>query len=190
MSDTLIIKVGSTLKDKVEPVDYIFKHCVAGHNEVIGLPAKSGVSDQPFGMKETMQGATNRAEDVWSPGTIAIGIEGGLVPLPDLNPLWKKILSKVPVIGKKFASQRIYLCMAVVAMKDGKGNLYYSTSAGMQFPAEEIEEARQRGVTVGVVLAYKFGGDHHDPRAILSFNRVHRRDSIQEAVKLVVFNVF
>lgn len=44
-------------------------------------------------MKETMQGATNRAEAVWSPGIISFGIEGGMIDLPNLSPFWKRFIS-------------------------------------------------------------------------------------------------
>jgi non-canonical (house-cleaning) NTP pyrophosphatase len=47
----------------------------------------------PYGMKETMQGATNRAEAVWSPGIISFGIEGGMIDLPNLSPFWKRFIS-------------------------------------------------------------------------------------------------
>lgn len=187
MNARLIVRVGSTSIHKVEPVRRVFKMNVPAPAEILGIACKTGVSEQPYGMEETMRGAINRAEAVWLPGTIAIGIEGGLIDLP-LIPWWKKILSKVPFFGKKIPIT--YLCMAVVVMKDYRGKMYFATSAGMQFPSDEIAEAKKLGVTVGDVLAKKYGGDPTDPRYTLSFGRVHRSDSIEEAIKLVIFNVF
>lgn len=190
MSNPLIVKVGSTSVHKVGPVRSAFRSVVPGTTQVVGFPVKTGVSDMPYGIKETMRGATNRAEAVWEPGIVSFGIEGGIVDLPNLSPLWKRVLSHLPVIGKRFNCPRIYLCMAVVAMKDRKGNLYYATSAGMQFPNWVVAEAKKNNVTVGEVLARAYDGDPTDPRYIVSFGRTHRSDSIEDAVKLVMYNVF
>ena len=40
----------------METVHYIFSNA-----DIIGIPAKSGVPDQPCGKKQTMEGANNRA---------------------------------------------------------------------------------------------------------------------------------
>jgi non-canonical (house-cleaning) NTP pyrophosphatase len=80
--------------------------------------------------------------------------------------------------------------MAVVAMKDTNGKIYYSTSAGMQFPAWVVEQAQKNNITTGQALVNVYGGDPTDPRSIVSFGRTHRSDSIEEAVKLVMYNVF
>jgi non-canonical (house-cleaning) NTP pyrophosphatase len=185
-----IVKVGSTSIHKVGPVRSAFRSIVPGHSFVIGVPTKTGVSEMPYGMKETMRGATNRAEAVWEPGIISFGIEGGMVDLPNLSPWWKRLASHLPKIGNRFASSDIYLCMAVIAMKDTNGRIYYSTSAGMQFPAWVVKEAKKENLTTGQVLSRRFGGDPTDPRYIISFGRTHRGDSIEDAVKLVMYNIF
>lgn len=173
------IIVGSESVHKVEPVRNVARLLVPGEHLVYGKPAKSGVSEQPYGMAETMRGAINRAFEVWSPGKIAIGIEGGLIDLP-LSVSFEGNLEVDPA----------HLCMAVIAVMNRDGKMYFSTSAGMQFPSYAVVEAKKRGISVGKVLAEKFGGDHTDPRAILSFDRSHRRDSIEEAVKLALYNIF
>lgn len=190
MSNELIVKVGSTSIHKVNPVRSAFKYMVPGQTSVIGIPTKTGVSEMPYGMKETMQGATNRAESVWEPGIVAFGIEGGMIDLPNLSPWWKRALSYVPVIGERFTAPDIYLCMAVVAMKAPDGRIFYSTTAGMQFPGWAVRAARKNNLTVGQVLAYYYGGDPTDPRYIVSFGRTHRSDSIEDAVKLAMYNIF
>lgn len=184
------IEVGSTSVHKVGPVQRVCKIITPLSVQVTGHEVETLVSNQPFGMKETMRGAENRANAVWSPGKIAIGIEGGLIDLPSQMNIFNTFLSKIPFLGKKYRKPIVYLCVAVVAVKDINGQMYYATSAGMQFPSDAIAEAKRRGVTVGVVLADLYGGDHTDPRAIISFNRVHRGDSIEEAVKLALMNVF
>lgn len=189
-NNALIVKVGSTSIHKVDPVRSAFRSVVPGTTLVIGRPVKTGVSEMPYGMKEIMRGATNRAEAVWEPDIIAFGIEGGVVDMPNLSPLWKRAMSHLPMIGKRFDCPLIYLCMAVVAMKDRYGKLYYSTSAGMQLPAWTVEEAKKKNITVGEVLARAYGGDPTDPRYIVSFGRSHRRDSIEDAVKLAMYNIF
>lgn len=190
MTHDYIVKVGSTSVHKVGPVRSSFRQIVPGSSLVIGVPTKTGVSDMPYGMKETMRGATNRAEAVWEPGIISFGIEGGMVDLPSLSPWWKRMLSNLPKIGNRWSTPDIYLCMAVVVMKDMNGKIYYSTSAGMQFPAWVVEQAKKNNQTTGQVLAHRFGGDPTDPRYIISFGRTHRGDSIEDAVKLVMYNIF
>lgn len=174
--EKIIIHVGSESKHKVDAVRAVIKLITPGPVDVIGHPAKSGVSDQPYGMEETMCGALNRALYVWSPGQIAIGIEGGLVNLPDKF--------------RTYVKEAPWLCMAVVCLMDRNSKTYFSTSAGMQFPTKDVDEAQKRGRTVGKILADKYGGDHTDPRAIISNDRVNRRDSIEEAVKLALLNIF
>lgn len=176
MTTPLIIHVGSKSVHKVTPVKNVCLSNIHGPVKVISFPAKSGVSDQPFGIEETTDGAINRAVAVWSPGIIAIGIEGGLAQLP----------------SKYLSSRNLelpMLCMAVIVAMDCNGKMYFSTSSGMQFPSDAVREAKKRNITVGMVLSERYGGDHTDPREILSFGRVHRCDAIEEAVKIVLLNI-
>ncbi|MEE3328923.1 MAG: inosine/xanthosine triphosphatase [Myxococcota bacterium] len=55
--------------------------------EVVGHAVESGVSEQPVGLKEIVAGARNRAWAAYEQGAcdLAVGIEDGLVVLPELG---------------------------------------------------------------------------------------------------------
>lgn len=91
----MIIAVGSINKTKVEAV----RRAIYGESHVQCYPSfvsdefkgyniASQVRDQPFGMEETMRGATNRAKGAFTAGNaegdcrVGIGIEAGLMEIP------------------------------------------------------------------------------------------------------------
>ena len=76
------VGVGSSNPAKIKPIERI---CRPLNIEVIGLSVPSGVSDQPIGDLETVQGAKNRAKAVLehSDVDVAIGLEGGIMTLED-----------------------------------------------------------------------------------------------------------
>lgn len=185
----MIINVGSESIHKLGPAievcqdiyPLLWKNNVF---EIKGHKVKTGVSEQPYGINETMTGAINRAEAVWKLGTIALGIEGGLVDINNSQSILNRIVKYIPFFGKKFYRDPIYLCLAVVVAIDVYGQKYFATSAGMHFPLEDILRAKKNNITVGQELAKFYGGDHTDPRSMLSFGKTTRRESIKEAIKL------
>jgi len=187
MRETIL--VGSTSPHKVFGTDLATKTIPFLDAYVTGSSTNSGVSDQPYGIKEILLGAHNRANAVWRLGIVAIGIESGLIEIPNLS-FWKRLLARIPCLGDRYRKQIIYCCMTVVVAIDHSGNVHYAISNGMQFPTDAVLTARQQNTTVGKVLAAKYGGDHTDPRRIISSGFVCRQDSITEAVKLVLFRIF
>jgi len=170
----LTIHVGSTSIHKVNAVRSACKKVIKSDIEILSHEVNSGVPSQPYGLSETVRGAINRAESVWEKDCLAFGIEGGLFDLMHMST----------------KGNSIYFCMAVVCLIDQNGSKFFATSAGMQFPNDKIIKAQELGVTVGKVIADEYGGDHTDPRKILSNNRANRQDSIEEAVRLTLFNIF
>jgi inosine/xanthosine triphosphatase len=168
----MIINVGSTSKHKVGAVDKALKALSLFEFDVVSHDVPSGVRSQPYGLDETSQGAINRAQGCWSRGAYSVGIEGGIITLPT------------------YYSPNPALCLAVICLVTPDGKCFFSTSAGMQFPDYAVLEARKLGTTVGKVLSDAFGGDHTDPRSIVSKGRMSREDSLVEAVKLALIQVF
>ncbi len=76
--------VGSTNPVKVATVRAVLARC-APDAEVVPLAVPSGVPDQPIGDEETQVGARTRARAalVTGRGTLGVGLEGGVVILPD-----------------------------------------------------------------------------------------------------------
>jgi inosine/xanthosine triphosphatase len=77
------VVVGSTNPVKVAAVRAVVAR-LAPDAEVIGVAVASGVPDQPYGDDETQAGARQRARAALlaGAGTLAIGLEGGVVELP------------------------------------------------------------------------------------------------------------
>lgn len=199
----MIIHIGSGNQiHKVNPISRA-AYRVAPNAEIniVSHPeAQSGVENQPDGWYPTVQGAFNRAAFCWEPGTISIAAEGGIVNLPGaphLMPWLSKTV--VPTTGRYTKDIKmpgvIELCEAILCCISTEGEAFFSTSAGMQFPREAVEETRRRvaagdkETTLGKVLAETYGGDHQDPRAMLSNGLCTRANSIEEAAVLALLHV-
>jgi inosine/xanthosine triphosphatase len=80
----LVVVVGSTNPVKVAAVRAVILR-VAPLAQVTGVAVSSGVPDQPMGDDETQRGARTRAQAALaaSEAALALGVEGGVVPLPD-----------------------------------------------------------------------------------------------------------
>lgn len=191
----ILIHVGSTSIHKVQSVVSACKEICSLPIEILEFPAEiamSGVSDHPFGFKEIRKGATNRAQSVWKPGVISIGIESGVIQLPSSLTWYEKFIQYCSSFFNNYIREEpIYLCLSVVVVIDSKGKIHFTTTSGMQLPPDIVLESMRRKITIGKVLVEQRGkGDHTDPRSILSFGRVFRGDSIKEAVKLALLNIF
>jgi inosine/xanthosine triphosphatase len=77
------VRVGSRNEPKIAAVRSAMT-AYAPSVEVCGVAVDSGVSDQPVGFEEIVQGARNRAAAAQQSGDcdLAVGIEDGLVALP------------------------------------------------------------------------------------------------------------
>lgn len=84
------VYVGSLNPTKVESARVVFQQ-LSAQATVEGIIVPSGVSDQPIGPEETVQGAINRARSAWQrcaedfPGAqcYGVGLEGGVDFDPD-----------------------------------------------------------------------------------------------------------
>ncbi|WP_331047920.1 inosine/xanthosine triphosphatase [Gemmatimonas sp.] len=76
--------VGSTNPVKIAAVRAVVTR-ILPDAEVVGVSVPSGVPDQPIGDVETQAGARQRAQLalVAGAGTLGVGLEGGIVVLPD-----------------------------------------------------------------------------------------------------------
>lgn len=138
--------------------------------EVVTKMTGSGQNAQPYGARDTYEGARIRAyancEDgaddyVWS-----VGIESGIMPLG-------------------LPEHRFDITFVVV--RAGGGRVEVATSAGILVPPDFIEEAQQRGsstTTIGDVVHERTGwSPANDAHAGLTLGRVNRREIIAQAVK-------
>lgn len=137
-----------------------------------GIPGvSSGVNDQPYGLKETEQGARNRmanakrqlAEESARGGDgdydVVVAMESGIM--------------------RERGGHRD---RAVVIVEDREGRQGKATSRGVKFPEHLVEEARQAGfdhTTVGSLIARDRGGSPQDPH--LTLTGKPRRNYLREA---------
>ncbi|MBW4257841.1 inosine/xanthosine triphosphatase [Methanobacterium sp. YSL] len=107
--------------------------------EVEATDVDSGVPDQPIGLEVTIQGATNRAKNVFTPEfDLAVGIESGLLEVPH------------SITG--------YLDLQWCAIYDGEKTTL-GVSAGFEYPPMVIEEVLS-GMEVGDVMDQITGVDN------------------------------
>ncbi len=137
--------------------------------EVVTKMTGSGQNAQPYGARDTYEGARIRAyancEDgaddyVWS-----VGIESGIMP---------------------FGLPEHRFEIAFVVVRTGGGRVEVATSAGILVPPDFIEEAQQRGLsstTIGDVVHERTGwSPADDAHAGITLGRINRLDIIAQAV--------
>ncbi|MBN1486563.1 MAG: DUF84 family protein [Anaerolineae bacterium] len=79
----MLIAVGSNNPIKLAATQAVFSRIYGPEIQIISAIVPSGVSDQPWGDKETLQGALNRARasQVAYNATLGVGLEGGLLEI-------------------------------------------------------------------------------------------------------------
>ena len=144
MSDALRVYVGSANAAKLEAVRSGLARFFPDF-EVEGREVPSGVSEQPVGLDEIIQGARNRARRSFAQGNcdLSAGIEDGLVPMPF-----------VPT-G--------YVNLGCCALYDGQQEAY-GFSSGFEYPPACVAEAtRFARVPIGEAFQRLFEPRAGDP---------------------------
>ncbi len=80
----MIFYVGSTNSVKILAVrEALQAHLIFHGAEVCGEEVSSGVSSHPRSLEEIVSGARNRARNAWREGEYGIGIESGMIIVPE-----------------------------------------------------------------------------------------------------------
>jgi inosine/xanthosine triphosphatase len=112
------IAVGSTNNAKLEAVREILKEYPhLAHATIESVKTKSGVFDQPKSLPETISGAMNRARNAFRDCDFSIGIESGLMEVPN--------------------SKSGYMDVTVCAIYDGK-EFHLGLSSAWEFPDPKV----------------------------------------------------
>lgn len=78
------IIIGSKNKIKVEAVEEIIQDYPHLKEAIVSaIEVSSGVADQPKSLEETVQGAMNRAKGAWRDCDYSLGLESGLMAVPN-----------------------------------------------------------------------------------------------------------
>lgn len=99
----LRFKVGSANKAKVAAVAGIlleYPHLAGG--DVEGVKTDSGVSDQPLSLDETIAGAMNRAHSAFVDCDYSVGLESGLMAVPQAKSGYLDVCVAVIYDGSEF----------------------------------------------------------------------------------------
>jgi len=172
-----IYYVASTSAHKIGAVKNVLEAMgpTVERHRVEGVRAESGINEQPVGHEQTLQGAFNRLSDLKEQlktrsaetniGTsqILVSIENGIYRVADK---WFDI--------------------AYVVVEDNRGNIAISPSAGIEYPSQFVDEARNRGfasTTVASVMAEKLqdASIGTDPHKYLTGGRITRQQLLEEA---------
>ncbi|WP_048149930.1 inosine/xanthosine triphosphatase [Palaeococcus ferrophilus] len=126
------VAVGSTNPTKILAVREVMEE-LYGEVEVFGVEVESGVSHQPVGIEETLEGAINRAKRALEKGKadLGVGIEAGIYPVP--------------------RSLTGYFDIQFCAVVDGEGWLTIGHGPGFEYPPYVIERIKE-GVEAGVAM--------------------------------------
>eukprot|EP00735_Rhodelphis_limneticus_P003097 TRINITY_DN14347_c0_g1::TRINITY_DN14347_c0_g1_i1::g.22860::m.22860 TRINITY_DN14347_c0_g1::TRINITY_DN14347_c0_g1_i1::g.22860 ORF type:complete len:234 (-),score=37.78,sp/C3LSV6/NCPP_VIBCM/42.47/3e-36,NTPase_I-T/PF01931.13/6.3e-48 TRINITY_DN14347_c0_g1_i1:379-1014(-) len=142
------ISIGSKNVAKIRAVEHAFQKIfpqefTAGEFAFVGVHAESGVSSQPFGDRETLQGAINRAKhalELCQDAHYGVGLEGGVE--------WDSLAGSEGRQLQAFAWR-------VVMSRDGK--VGHGRTGTFQFPPRVAELILDHGMELGHADDLVFG---------------------------------
>lgn len=169
------INVGSANPIKVEAV----KEIIADYDfligsEVLSIPIKSEVPEQPLSLEETINGARNRAGNSFRECTYSVGIEDGLMYVP------------------KSITGHMNICVAVFF--DGR-EYYFGISSAFEYPKEVTQLIFQQGLDVDSAF-YRCHltsnpdvGSAEGAIGILTKGRLTRKEYTKQALKMALISL-
>ena len=160
--------VGSRSKIKVAAVQRALANLGIAAN-VLGFETDSGLDPQPEGLDVGYAGALYRAESLC-----------GKVNMPDAEQVYVGIENFVE-------GYLIAIDIACIVVIDVNGEKIVTTSSGVCFPTEYVEQARAIGfykTTVGKVISEALGGDNADSHSTLTKGAVTREDTLVAALEV------
>lgn len=161
------IKVGTHNPLKVRATRNVMEK-IYTNVDVEGIEVDSGVSDQPIGLDETIQGAVNRARNAFLDADLSVGIESGLLAAPH------------SITG--------YLDLQWCAIYDGE-RITLGVSAGFEYPPVVVEEVL-KGQEVGEVMDEVTGveklGQKTGAVSILTKGLLDRTENTEQCVLMAM----
>lgn len=160
----LKVVVGSSNPVKLNATRNVLER-IYGELTISSLDVNSEVSDQPFGLDETIQGAVNRAKNALSEDfDLSVGIESGLIEVPQT------------ITG--------YIDIQWCAIFDGE-QITIGASSGFEYPPAVINKVLE-GVEVGDVMDKVTGvndlGQKKGAVSYLSRDMLNRTENTEECV--------
>lgn len=116
------IHVASLNKNKVKAVCEVFHSY-----RVKGIECRSGVREQPLSLEETIEGAIYRAKSVFGDCEYSVGIEDGIVPVPQ--------------------TQSGYMNFCCCAVYDGE-RVFLGLGPAFEYPPQCTKRVIEEGITI------------------------------------------
>lgn len=161
------IKVGTHNPLKVMATRNVLEK-IYSNVDVEGIEVDSGVSDQPIGLDETIEGAVNRARNAFMDADLSVGIESGLLPTPH------------SITG--------YLDLQWCAIYDDE-RVTLGVSSGFEYPPAVLEEVL-KGQEVGEVMDQVTGveklGQKSGAVSYLSRGLLDRTENTEQCVLMAM----
>ena len=170
------IKVGTKNKAKLEAVIEILQEYPHLKDFTVdGIEVSSDVSDQPISLEETIEGAINRAKNVFSDCEYGIGIESGWMKVPK--------------------TKSGYMDICVCAIYDGK-DIHLGLSSAWEFPDPNITnliineglDTTQAINKVGLTNNPQIGSEE-GVISILTKGRMTRKDYTKQALRTALIHL-
>src|SRR3989344_1111962 len=169
------INVASKNPVKVEAVKEVLQNYPDLVNcDVLGIETHSGVSKQPKSLEETIQGAINRAIAVFDGCVYSLGIESGLMIVPQT----------------KTGSMDFCAC----AIYDGK-NYHLGLSCAFEFPTKVTQMIHEQGIDANEAF-YRCGltidrmiGSSEGAIGMLTKGRMNRKDYTKQAIQMALIHL-
>ncbi|MFA6354419.1 MAG: inosine/xanthosine triphosphatase [Candidatus Paceibacterota bacterium] len=142
--------------------------------DVSSIETESGVGDQPKSLEETIRGAQNRAKNVFKNCNYSLGIESGLMKVPE--------------------TKSGYMDVCVCAIYDGK-NFHLGLSSAFEYPKEitkliiednldATQAANKSGLTENPKL-----GSAEGIIGIITKGRITRKEYTKQAIRTALIHL-
>ena len=168
------IIVGSKNKAKVEAVAEILKEYphLAGA-DVEGMDVKSDVSDQPKSLDESVRGAVNRARSAFKDCDYSVGIESGLMKVPETKTGYMDVCVCAIYDGKEFH-------LGLSSAWEHPGIFDFVLNKGLDISAA----TNQVGLTTNAGIGAAEGAI-----GILTKGRLDRKESTKQALRTALIHL-
>ena len=169
------INIGSKNKQKIDALKEILKDYPDFLNtEVVSRDVSSNISDQPKSLDETIQGAINRAKNSFDNCDYSVGLESGLMKVPE--------------------TKTGYMDTTVCAIFDGK-NFHLGLSSCFEYPPKVLEYMltnnenasnafRNLGFTDKEYIGYEEG-----IIGVVTKNRLDRKEYTKQAIRTALIHL-
>ena len=161
------VKVGA-VREAIRDYDFL------SNAEVFGIDVRSEISEQPKSVDETIRGAMNRARNAFRGCNYSVGLEDGLMQVPN--------------------TKTNYMNICACAIYDGQ-NYHIGLSSAFEYPHEVTKLVFDEGLDINQAF-HKVGltknlnvGSAEGAIGILTHGRLLRKEYTKQAITMALIHV-